>query len=59
MNIISFDVEINESELLVNKSNELLAALKRLTLAYIGGFFIQLIEKSENLLEYVKICGST
>ena len=45
MNIISSDVEINESKLLGVKSNKLANALKQLDIAHFLGFYKQLKEK--------------
>ena len=45
MNIISCEVEINEQEHLVNKSNELSAALKQFVLPHFVELANQLAEK--------------
>lgn len=51
MNIISSDVGINEHELLVNKSNELIKVLKKLVLPHFSELVNQLAERKER-----KIC---
>ena len=55
MNIISYDVEINEHALLVSKSNELFTVLKQLVSPYFLELVNQLAEKSNNKKKSAKL----